>query len=123
MRFARKSLAIEPDKTAGTGDGARRAEPRLQAPEGASHRMSNHTKRQHRKCEAEPTRILGEGVMENAGVYVGMDLADVQDVGGRFDRAAHDMLLVTVGWPKDPIARTLLGCDVVYGDDITDHPP
>ena len=26
-----------------------------------------------------------------------------------------------VGWPKDHIARTMLGRDVVFGQDLTDH--
>src|SRR6478672_5403458 len=33
----------------------------------------------------------------------------------------RDVLPTAVGWPKDHIARTVLGRDVVFGEDLTEH--
>src|SRR5262249_39270352 len=33
----------------------------------------------------------------------------------------RDVFLSAVGWPKDHVARTMLGRDVVFGKDIVEH--
>ncbi|HWY88593.1 MAG TPA: rod shape-determining protein [Gemmataceae bacterium] len=53
-------------------------------------------------------------------VYIGMDLGSfktsVASSSGR-----RDVLQTAVGWPKDHLARTMLGRDVVFGNDLTEH--
>lgn len=58
--------------------------------------------------------------MSASPVFVGMDLGTFKtsvasSVGYR------DALQTAVGWPKDHIARTLLGRDVVFGKDLIEH--
>ncbi|OWK44963.1 rod shape-determining protein [Fimbriiglobus ruber] len=53
-------------------------------------------------------------------VFVGMDLGTFKtsvasSVGYR------DVLQTAVGWPRDHVARTMLGRDVVFGKDLVDH--
>lgn len=55
--------------------------------------------------------------MSDQVVYIGMDLGtfktSVASSNGR-----RDVLCTAVGWPKDHVARAMLGCDVVFGNDV-----
>lgn len=55
--------------------------------------------------------------MSERVVYIGMDLGtfktSVASSNGR-----RDSIYTAVGWPKDHIARAMLGCDVVFGADV-----
>lgn len=58
--------------------------------------------------------------MERPVVYIGMDLGTyktsvVSSTGKR------DVVLSSVGWPKDHIARALLGRDVIFGKDTQEQ--
>lgn len=59
--------------------------------------------------------------MDRDIIYVGMDLGSfktsVASSNGR-----REVLQTAVGWPKDHVARTMLGRDVVFGTDIQKHP-
>jgi rod shape-determining protein MreB len=53
-------------------------------------------------------------------VFVGMDLGTFKtSVAG--SNGYRDAMPTAVGWPKDHIARTLLGRDVVFGKDLVEH--
>lgn len=55
--------------------------------------------------------------MADEAVFIGMDLGtfktSVASSNGR-----RDVIHTAVGWPKDHIARAMLGCDVVFGSDV-----
>ena len=55
--------------------------------------------------------------MEQSITYIGMDLGtfktSVVSSSGR-----REVLHTAVGWPKDHVARAMLGVDVVYGEDV-----
>jgi rod shape-determining protein MreB len=55
--------------------------------------------------------------MSDQVVYIGMDLGtfktSVASSNGR-----RDVIYTAVGWPKDHVARAMLGCDVVFGNDV-----
>jgi rod shape-determining protein MreB len=53
-------------------------------------------------------------------VYVGMDLGTYK-TSVASSAGYRDVLPTAVGWPKDHIARTMLGRDVVFGKDIAEH--
>lgn len=53
-------------------------------------------------------------------VYVGMDLGTFK-TSVACSSGLRDVLPTAVGWPKDHIARTMLGRDVVFGKDLTEH--
>src|SRR5438128_10383257 len=58
--------------------------------------------------------------MDQEHVYVGMELCTfksslVSSTGIR------DNLYSAVGWPKDHVARTMLGRDVIFGKDIVEQ--
>jgi len=53
-------------------------------------------------------------------VYVGMDLGTFK-TSVASSTGFRDVLPTAVGWPKDHIARTMLGRDVVFGKDLTEH--
>lgn len=53
-------------------------------------------------------------------VYVGMDLGTFK-TSVASSTGYRDVLPTSVGWPKDHIARTMLGRDVVFGKDIAEH--
>lgn len=57
---------------------------------------------------------------ENNPVYVGMDLGTFK-TSVASSTGYRDVLPTAVGWPKDHIARTMLGRDVVFGKDIAEH--
>ncbi len=57
---------------------------------------------------------------ESHPLFVGMDLGTFKtsvasSVGYR------DVIPTAVGWPKDHVARTMLGRDVVFGNDLMEH--
>src|SRR5581483_11019218 len=53
-------------------------------------------------------------------VFVGMDLGTYKtSVAG--SNGYRDVMPTAVGWPKDHIARTMLGRDVVFGKDLVEH--
>jgi rod shape-determining protein MreB len=56
----------------------------------------------------------------NNPVYVGMDLGTFK-TSVASSTGFRDVLPTAVGWPKDHIARTMLGRDVVFGKDLTEH--
>lgn len=59
--------------------------------------------------------------MANANpVFVGMDLGTFK-TSVASSLGYRDVIPTAVGWPKDHIARTVLGRDVVFGEDLTDH--
>jgi len=53
-------------------------------------------------------------------VYVGMDLGTFK-TSVASSTGYRDVLPTAVGWPKDHIARTMLGRDVVFGKDLSEH--
>jgi rod shape-determining protein MreB and related proteins len=53
-------------------------------------------------------------------VYVGMDLGTFK-TSVASSTGLRDVLPTAVGWPKDHIARTMLGRDVVFGKDLSEH--
>lgn len=57
---------------------------------------------------------------QTSPVYVGMDLGTFK-TSVASSTGYRDVLQTAVGWPKDHIARTMLGRDVVFGKDITEH--
>lgn len=53
-------------------------------------------------------------------LFVGMDLGTFKtSVAG--STGYRDTIPTAVGWPKDHIARTVLGRDVVFGTDLAEH--
>jgi len=58
--------------------------------------------------------------MDNEIVYVGMDLGTFK-TSVASSTSARDVVFSSVGWPKDHIARTMLGRDVVFGKDTVEH--
>ena len=58
--------------------------------------------------------------MDKGIVYVGMDLGTFK-TSVASSRGIRDVIPSAVGWPKDHIARTMLGRDVVFGKDLTEH--
>jgi rod shape-determining protein MreB len=53
-------------------------------------------------------------------VIVGMDLGTFK-TSVASSAGLRDVIPTAVGWPKDHIARTMLGRDVVFGKDLVDH--
>src|SRR5947199_134922 len=53
-------------------------------------------------------------------VYVGMDLGTFK-TSVASSAGYRDAVPTAVGWPKDHIARTMLGRDVVFGKDLAEH--
>lgn len=58
--------------------------------------------------------------MSDGVVFIGMDLGtfktSVASSNGR-----REVLPTAVGWPKDHVARTMLGRDIVFGEDVWKH--
>lgn len=57
---------------------------------------------------------------QGSPVYVGMDLGTFK-TSVASSTGYRDVLQTAVGWPKDHIARTMLGRDVVFGKDLVEH--
>jgi rod shape-determining protein MreB len=58
--------------------------------------------------------------MEKGTTYIGMDLGTFK-TSIASSAGIRDVLYSAVGWPKDEIARTMLGRDVVFGKDIVEQ--
>jgi rod shape-determining protein MreB and related proteins len=58
--------------------------------------------------------------MATNAVFVGMDLGTFK-TSIASSSGYRDVMQTAVGWPKDHIARTLLGRDIVFGKDLVDH--
>jgi rod shape-determining protein MreB len=58
--------------------------------------------------------------MEKGVTYIGMDLGTFK-TSVASSTGIRDVVLSAVGWPKDHIARTMLGRDVVFGKDVVEH--
>jgi rod shape-determining protein MreB and related proteins len=55
-----------------------------------------------------------------APAYVGMDLGTFK-TSVASSSGYRDVFPTAVGWPKDHVARTMLGRDLVFGKDLTEH--
>src|SRR6516162_6739932 len=58
--------------------------------------------------------------MEQGTTYIGMDLGTFK-TSVASSTGLRDVLPTAVGWPKDQIARTMLGRDVVFGKDVIEQ--
>ncbi|MCI0465356.1 MAG: rod shape-determining protein [Gemmataceae bacterium] len=58
--------------------------------------------------------------MDKKIVYIGMDLGTFK-TSVASSTGLRDVLHSAVGWPRDYVARTLLGRDVIFGKDLTEH--
>jgi rod shape-determining protein MreB and related proteins len=58
--------------------------------------------------------------MDKGTVYVGMDLGTFK-TSVASSTGVRDVVYSAVGWPRDHVARTMLGREVVFGKDIVDH--
>jgi rod shape-determining protein MreB len=61
-----------------------------------------------------------ETVMDNGIVLIGMDLGSYK-TSVASSTGTRDTFLSAVGWPKDQVARKMLGRDVVVGNDTVRH--
>src|SRR5215468_2194557 len=68
----------------------------------------------------EGSGYRGGGKMEKDALYVGMDLGTFK-TSVASSTGVRDVLCSAVGWPKDHIARTMLGREVVFGKDVVEH--
>ena len=58
--------------------------------------------------------------MDSNIVYVGMDLGTFK-TSVASSTGTRDVIPSAVGWPRDHIARAMLGRDVVFGKDVLEH--
>ncbi|MFO0928822.1 MAG: hypothetical protein U0736_17680 [Gemmataceae bacterium] len=58
--------------------------------------------------------------MDAKAVFIGMDLGSFK-TSVASSTGIRDVTQTAVGWPKDPVARTMLGRDVVFGKDLVEH--
>lgn len=58
--------------------------------------------------------------MDAKAVFIGMDLGSFK-TSVASSSGIRDVTQTAVGWPKDPVARTMLGRDVVFGKDLVEH--
>ncbi len=58
--------------------------------------------------------------MDAKAVFIGMDLGTYK-TSVASSTGIRDVIPTAVGWPKDPVARTMLGRDVVFGKDLAEH--
>lgn len=58
--------------------------------------------------------------MDKGTVYIGMDLGTFK-TSVASSTGARDVLLSAVGWPRDHVARAMLGREVVFGNDLVEH--
>src|SRR3954447_21317063 len=58
--------------------------------------------------------------MESGVTYIGMDLG-IFKTSVASSASLRDVTFSAVGWPKDHVARTMLGRDVVFGKDTIEH--
>jgi rod shape-determining protein MreB len=58
--------------------------------------------------------------MDKGVVFVGMDLGTFK-TSVASSTGTRDVMHSAVGWPKDHVARTMIGRDVVFGNDLIQH--
>src|ERR1041384_1449257 len=58
--------------------------------------------------------------MDKGTFYIGMDLGTFK-TSVASSAGVRDVIYSAVGWPKDHVARTMLGRDVVFGNDIVEQ--
>jgi rod shape-determining protein MreB len=58
--------------------------------------------------------------MDRDVIYIGMDLGTFK-TSVASSTGVRDVMHSAVGWPKDHVARTLIGRDVVFGSVLTQH--
>jgi rod shape-determining protein MreB len=58
--------------------------------------------------------------MDKGIIYIGMDLGTFK-TSVASSTGYRDVVHSAVGWPRDHVARTMLGREVVFGKDLTDH--
>jgi rod shape-determining protein MreB len=58
--------------------------------------------------------------MEQDTIYIGMDLGTYK-TSVASSTGARDAIPSAAGWPKDHVARALLGSDVVFGNAVVEH--
>ncbi|MGL4554110.1 MAG: rod shape-determining protein [Gemmataceae bacterium] len=58
--------------------------------------------------------------MESKAVFIGMDLGTFK-TSVASSTGVRDVIPTAVGWPKDAVARTMLGRDLVFGKDLAEH--
>jgi len=58
--------------------------------------------------------------MDKDAVYIGMDLGTFK-TSVASSTGTRDAVPSSVAWPRDHVARTLLGRDLIFGKDIDDH--
>src|SRR5262245_34161520 len=58
--------------------------------------------------------------MDSGAIYIGMDLGTFK-TSVASSAGVRDCIYSAVGWPKDHVARMMLGRDVVFGSDIVTH--
>ncbi len=58
--------------------------------------------------------------MDGKAIFIGMDLGTFK-TSVASSAGIRDVIPTAVGWPKDPVARTMLGRDVVFGKDLVEH--
>ena len=58
--------------------------------------------------------------MDAKAVFIGMDLGTYK-TSVASSAGVRDVIPTAVGWPKDAVARTMLGRDVVFGKDLAEH--
>jgi rod shape-determining protein MreB and related proteins len=58
--------------------------------------------------------------MEAGITYIGMDLGTFK-TSVASSSGVRDAVQSAVGWPKDHVARTMLGRDIVFGKDLVEH--
>jgi rod shape-determining protein MreB len=58
--------------------------------------------------------------MEKGITLIGMDLGTFK-TSVASSTGSREVLYTAVGWPKDDVARRMLGRDVVFGKDVVDH--
>src|SRR5881398_840460 len=58
--------------------------------------------------------------MQQECVHIGMDLGTFK-TSVASSSGVRDVVQSAVGWPKDHVARSLLGRDLVFGKDLIEH--
>lgn len=58
--------------------------------------------------------------MDQKAIYIGMDLGTFK-TSVASSAGIRDVIHTAVGWPRDQVARTMLGRDVVFGKDLIEH--
>src|SRR5262245_60069199 len=58
--------------------------------------------------------------MDAKAIFIGMDLGTYK-TSVASSAGVRDVIPTAVGWPRDPVARTMLGRDVVFGKDLVEH--